>query len=143
MRILTLISLLVFTFGAISFGELFFLCLRTWRLSKPDAAAIFSGLFTAFCSLWFILNVVIVLVDLSLSSAFDSLYLVMMAFGLAFPPLIMQDSYFQHRSFLAKRSRWKLTLLFTAVISAVSFAGLMANGLEPRTVVAALTVLCG
>jgi signal transduction histidine kinase len=144
MRFLPLVSLLVFTFGAISFGEVCLFWLRDFRTTARRAGDLVSGILGAVSALWFVLNVASVLADLAHGGPFFPLYTALLFLSALFAPLLMQASYLEHRAFLIRRLWWKAAIAFVWVSAAAAMVSIAATNFLPseRLVIRVFVLLC-
>lgn len=111
MDLLSLLSLLIFTFGSFAFTAAFVFWLR--GLKEPDK---FGGAFLFLCACWFVLNLSVTLAELYRASLFRPLYFLTMAMSALFPPLIMHGVYAEYRACLASRF-WRFGIALTYGVS--------------------------
>lgn len=142
--LIPLVSLLVYTFGAIAFGELCLFWLRGHRTTRLDAPAITSGVLIVVSALWFVLNAASVLADLAHGGPYYLLYTVLLFQSALFAPLLMQITYFEHRELLTSRTRWKIALIAAWMAAAIAMTTIAATRFLPsnRLVVIFFVTLC-
>lgn len=144
MRLLPLVSLLVYTFGAIAFAELSLFWTRSHRKSAVDATGAATGILIVVSASWFILNLSSVLADLAHGGPYFLLYTLLLFLSTLFAPLLMQIGYFKHRDRLAHRVGWKATLAVVWTAAFASMSSLVAVNFKPtNTLVTVLFInLC-
>ncbi len=117
MRILTVFSLIIFSFGAISYGALLLIYLRQrWEGSIPADSPVMVGV-TLLGTVWFLLNLVVVAVELTHQPSVWKFYGLMMSVALLFPPLVMDIYLSPEEPYLRRRIIWRGTVRVTYAVS--------------------------
>lgn len=101
MRALILTSLLIFTFGAVSFAAVLVLWLREAKERKPQWLDWIHGAVIFVCAVWFALNLIHTLSILSPGPVSDTLGWSMLAVAFFFPPLIMHVYFLDYEPHLS------------------------------------------
>ena len=144
MRLLPLVSLLVYTFGAITFAELAVYWVRSHWRTRIDAAAATSGALALVFPVWFVVNVASVLADLAHGSPYYLLATVLLFQSSLFAPLLMQSTYLEHRQLIPSKAAWRAALIASWAAAMASMATIVAVRFSPSTdlVIGLFVTLC-
>ncbi len=126
-------SLMVFTFGAVSFAAIFILWLREGRRQPRLELDRIHGVILGLSTLWFIVNIAIELVVTLLKPHSEALYAPLLMLGILYPPLIMQQYYLEQAPLLRPNRGWRIPPLAMFGISTVFLiiASLILLGIVP------------
>ena len=111
-------SLMVFTFGAVSFAAMFILWLRESRRRAWLELDRIHGIILGLSTLWFIVNIAIELVVMVLKRQSEAFYTPLLMVALLYPPLIMHQYYLEQERFLRPNAKWKIPIFTVYAISA-------------------------
>jgi len=112
-------SLMVFTFGAVSFGAIFILWLREGRMRPRSALDRIEGFILALSTVWFLVNIAIELNIMVLKRHSAELYAPLLMLALFYPPVIMHRFYLEQEPFLGRNRKWRIPARAAYAISAV------------------------
>ncbi len=117
MALLLLTFLLVYTFGAVVFGGLFFLCWRQCLKSRQPADKWNAAIDLA-SALWFVVNLIVTFKEMyQKPEAMWPWYATMMGIACIFPPLMMGIFCREEEEYLSPSRLWNYAIGFVAIIS--------------------------
>ncbi len=110
-------SLMVFTFGAVSFAAIFILWLREGRTRPRLELDRTHGIILGLSTLWFLVNIGIELTVMVSGRQSDALYVPLLMLALFYPPLIMHQFYLEQERFFRPNPKWKVPVYTVYAIS--------------------------
>ncbi len=117
-------SLMVFTFGAVSFASIFALWVSEGQTRPRRILDRIAGIILGLSTVWFLFNIAIELMIIVLKRESVEMYAPLLMLALFYPPLIMHQFYLEKEPFL-KRNRW--WMISTHITYALSSAFLIAS----------------
>lgn len=111
-------SLMVFTFGAVSFAAIFVLWLRAGRTRPRCERDWLEGIILALSTLWFLVNIGTELTIVVLKRQFVELYTPLLMLALFYPPLIMHQFYLEQEHSVGRNGNWRIPIGAAYAISA-------------------------
>jgi signal transduction histidine kinase len=136
-------SLMVFTFGAVSFAAIFVLWLREDRTRPRSELDWIEGIILGLSTLWFLVNIGIELAVMTTGRQSEALFAPLLMLALLYPPLIMHQFYLEQERFITPQRNWRMPVYPVYAISSalLIFASLLLSGVVPaRTGMLAITL---
>jgi two-component sensor histidine kinase len=136
-------SLMVFTFGAVSFAAIFVLWLREDRTRPRRELDWIEGIILGLSTLWFLVNIGIELAVMITARQSEALHAPLLMLALFYPPLIMHQFYLEQERFIPPHRKWRIPIHAVYAISAALLvpASLLLAGVVPsRTGLLAITL---
>jgi two-component sensor histidine kinase len=110
-------SLMVFTFGAVSFAAIFALWLREGRTRPRRRLDRIAGIILALSTVWFLLNIAIELIIIILKRQSAGMYAPLLMLALFYPPLIMHQFYLEKEPSLRRNRGWMIPIRIVYALS--------------------------
>ncbi len=120
-------SLMVFTFGAVTFATFFVLWLRDIRSRPVQPLDRVAGLLLGLSTLWFLLNLAIELLMIFPETRSPDLYVLLMVAAYLYPPVIMHQMYLEREPLLTPHRRYRIPYLVAYGLS-ITLAGSVSIG---------------
>jgi anti-sigma regulatory factor (Ser/Thr protein kinase) len=110
-------SLMVFTFGAVSFAAIFALWLREGRTRPRRKLDRIAGIILALSTVWFLLNIAIELSIIVSKRQSAEMYAPLLMLALFYPPLIMHQFYLEKEPSLKRNRGWRIPIRIVYALS--------------------------
>jgi anti-sigma regulatory factor (Ser/Thr protein kinase) len=110
-------SLMVFTFGAVSFAAIFALWLREGRARPRRKLDKIAGIILALSTVWFLFNIAIELIIIVSKRQSAGMYAPLLMLALFYPPLIMHQFYLEKEPSLKRNRGWMIPIRITYALS--------------------------
>ncbi len=101
-------SLMVLTFGAVTFATFFLLWLRDIRSRRVQPLDRVAGLLLGLSTIWFLLNLAIELLMIFPETRSHDFYSLLMVVAFLYPPVIMHQMYLEKEPFLATHHKYRI-----------------------------------